>query len=356
MTMRVRSAFSEAWRNVGTRGSRPLLSFMLFIIVVGSLALFDLYGIKAILTESRAFSSSGASITTLIATGEVEGPACDGLSDLKGVRAVGAIGAGEPVRFLSLPSSAVPRKLVTHSFINLLENDSDASVAGVFLSSDLATALSADVGDTLSTQSGDTVVAGIFSYPDDGRTPGLGWAVLETRPSAGMFDECWMDVLGTESNAANFLLTAVAPNPSEPPSLGQLNTTLGSSFDGRAEFLNRSSAVSVFAAGAFGLLLGFMSKRPRRLELASALHVGIPKTGLILQVQAEEVLWLIAANTVVLGACAWAVQSELDIDAVSVFLSGLRTSAVGTIGVLIGATVAVLFTREKHLFKYFKDR
>ncbi|TFC48920.1 hypothetical protein [Cryobacterium shii] len=356
MTMRLRSVVSEALRNVGTRSSRPLLSFALFAIVVGALALFDLFGIKAILSESRAFLNSGAAISIISAPGEIDGAACDNLNSLSGVNAAGAIAESVPIRFLALPSSAVPVKRVSPGFVELLATRSDSSVAGLYLSSELARALAVNVGDPVQTAPGTASVAGVYDYPDDGRAPGLGWAVLVVEPAAGMFDACWESVPNAVSTGGDYLLTTVSENPTESPTFGQLNTTLGKKFDARHEFINRPSSMVVVAAGAFGLMLGFGSKRVRRLELASALHVGVTKSALVVQVVIEEAVWLVAANAVVLGAAGWVIQSELDVDALVVFANGLRTAFSATACVFIGAAASVFMTQEKDLFRYFKAR
>lgn len=355
--MRIRSAFSEAIKNVATRTSRPILSFILFFLVVGALSLYDLGSIKTVLTDFRNFQTAGASIHTVNAPGEIDARSCELLAILPGVRAAGAITEGEPIRFSVTPSSRVPMQVVSPGFVELLSNRSNTRKAGIYVSAEVAMVLGASPGDAVSVIQGEPVyIEGVFDYPDDGRRPGLGWAVLEVQPASPGFDECWIDIPQPSAGAADYLLTAVASSSETKPKLGQLNTTLGTEYDGRAKFQARPSQVALQAALIFGVILGFTSKRLRRLELASALHVGVSKWALTIQVLVEEAVWLSPAVLLLTSVYLWQLQTALVTDHLALFLVGAKIFGLASCGVLLGAVIGVAGTREKHLFRYFKDR
>lgn len=357
--MKTRSALSEAWRNVATRTSRPLLSLVVFVCLVGGLALYDTVAIVGILADARAFERSGATVTTVLAPAGVDGAACSNLSKASGVRAAGALAEAPDVVFSALPSTGVPVKTVTASFLDLLEHRADRSMPGLYLSKDLATTLGAHIGDTVNTHTGDTVVEGIYRYPDDGRAPGLGYAALIVAPptSDTHFDECWMDVPHPDDRTSSLIWTAVsATDPDNSPVLAQLNPTLGRTFDAAGLVRDRASANGGAAALVLGAALGAVTIWLRRVELAAALHSRVPRSALLLQGFTEAILWLAPASAAAFTACLIAAQPALPGDLPSVLLSAGRVISAGAAGVILGSAAATWFTREKHLFRYFKER
>jgi len=357
--MKTRSALSEAWRNVATRTSRPLLSLVVFVCLIGGLALYDTVAIVGILADARAFERSGATVTTVLAPAGVDGAACSNLAQASSVRAAGALAEAPDIVFSALPSTGVPVKTVTTSFLNVLERRADPSTPGLYLSEDLAATLGAHIGDTLNTHSGDTVVEGIYRYPDDGRSPGLGYAALIVTPptSDAPFDECWMDVPHPDDRTSSLIWTAVsATDPDNSPVLAQLNPTLGRTFDAAGRIRDRASANGSAVALAIGAALGAVTIRLRRVELAAALHSRVPRSAVLLQGFAEAVLWLVPASAVAFTACLVAAQPGLSADLPSVLLSAGRIIASGAAGVILGSATATWLTREKHLFRYFKER
>ncbi|MBF4461800.1 MULTISPECIES: hypothetical protein [unclassified Rathayibacter] len=286
----------------------------------------------------------------------VIGTACERLARVSGARAAGALSEGEGVVFEALPSSAVPSKRVTPKFIELLDNQHDPGVAGLYFSQDVATALSVGVGDVVPTKSGPVSVAGIFNYPDDGRLPGLGWSVLVPAPANEMFDSCWLDVPFVQSQAASFILTAVAPGNVEKPTVSQLNSRLGENYDVAEVVDTRQSLIAIPSALIFAISLGYALTRSRRLELSSALHVGVRRSALVVQATAENSIWLIAANITIFSCAAFVVILESPIDRGAILLGVGRIVILASMALLLGSCLGVAVTRERHMFRYFKER
>ncbi len=114
----------------------------------------------------------------------------------------------------------------------------------------LGRALAAAVGESLGVRVGQSVsfpglvpglVAGLFPWDEtDGRRGGLGYSVLIPVDADAPFDECWADVWPVSPSTRDLLLlTAMPAAGQEPPTLGQLNTTLGTGFDGAVSFSQR---------------------------------------------------------------------------------------------------------------------
>lgn len=354
--MRFSSILSEAMRNVSTRTSKPLLALMFFVIIVGSLCVYDVTTVTAITARFREFLSAGATVSTVSSAKSVIGTACENLAGVSGARAAGALSEGEGIVFEALPSSIVPTKEVTPRFVELLAHESDPSIAGMFFSQEVALALSLGIGERVETTSGPVSVAGIFDYPDDGRVPGLGWSVLDVVPADRMFDSCWLDVPYAQSLAPSYILTAVAPGTAEKPTVGQLNARLGSNYDFGALVGERDSLLTIPSAVFVGLALGFVLVRLRRLELASALHIGVGRSALFVQILVENIAWLSAASALVVAATLVFVVPEAASDRTALVLGTLRILALAAASVLLGSSLGVALTREKHMFRYFKER
>lgn len=354
--MRFSSILSEAMRNVSTRTSKPLLALVFFVIIVGSLCVYDVTTVTAITARFREFLSAGATVSTVSSTKSVIGTACENLAHVSGARAAGALSEGDGIVFEALPSSVVPTKTVTPRFVELFAQESDPSVAGMYFSQEVALALSVGVGDRVETTSGPVFVAGIFNYPDDGRVPGLGWSVLDVVPADSMFDSCWLDVPFAQSLAPSFILTTVAPGSVEKPTVGQLNARLGSNYDFGALVEARDSLLTIPSAALVGLALGYVFVRVRRLELASALHCGVGRSALFVQLLLENIAWLSAACATAMAATLLFIMPEGASDRTALVLGTVRILALAAASVLLGSALGVALTREKHMFRYFKER
>lgn len=358
--MRFAALAREVLRNILTGTARVTVFGVALALVSSGLALADLASVRALEQQARAFQDAGASIITLVAPGRIDGRVCESLATLDGVRAAGAIRESkEQVRALALPGAPLQTKDVTVGFPALLTRN-DPTGAGVVLVRNAADQLGLAPGDTLHTSSGEVRVAGVFDYPDDGRRTGLGYAALLPTVDAKPFDECWVDAWPAVPALPALIMTTVTPSTGardeEAPALGQLNTRLGAALDGPTLFAARVTASVPLVALAAGLALGFLSVRLRRMQLASALHSRVRRSDLHLQVVLETGAWVLPAFAVGLAVCGFAVALGDPADHLTNAALALRVPVTCAAAALAGATLALTATRERHLFRYFKDR
>lgn len=356
--MRAASVVSEAWRNVTTGTTRATLFAAVLVVVVGSLAAVDVRAVVGVIEGAREYRDAGASVQILEATGQVDGARCEALAGVDGVNAAGALRTGAPLRALNLPSSELTGFEATPGLLGALDRGRVAGV-GLWLSADLAEALGATVGDSIATSTGPARVSAVYPYPDDGRDRALGYAAVAPVPAAGLFDSCWVEIWPVDPETATLLRTVVVADPSSEvqPTQKQLNGRLGATYDASAEFSGRLTKPAPVAAAVLGLALGFVAVRLRRLELAAALHARVPRTALTWQVLLETAAWTGAGIVVTVPVLWWlAAGAGPAADQVSTWVLGMRTVLAGAGAVLVGAVVGALTTREKHLFKYFKER
>lgn len=354
--MQIRSIVSEALQNVSTRNSKPLLSVLIFTLVVGALAIFDTYTLRGVIADARAFEASGATVRTIASTQGINGEACENLASLAGVRASGALRQAGTITASTMPGTSIPLMRVSPNFISLLSNTEPNSPGGFYISAELASTLSLAAGDEIALDVGSATITGVYEYPDDGRQAGLSWAAVETGMASERYDACWVDIPRSTGEDASLLLTAVTIAPVETPTLSQLNTRHGENLDSVKLAAERASLLAVPAALGLGLALGFAFKRVRRMEFASALHVGVPKPALMLQVVVEDLVWAFAACMMLIPLTYAFVVPELAIDHGALMSSALRIIWLGLLGVILGSLAGIATIRERSLFRFFKDR
>jgi len=350
-----RAVVREAWRNTVSGSARSLTLALSLGVLVMLLAAADNGAVAHLLRQAADYRSKGASVTILIAEGLVDGHRCDRLADLPGVRAAGAIRAtSDRITGTVLPTAPIPVSESTAGFLEIVREAPRAS--GVLLGPDAADAFGIDAADEIVTASGTTPVAGTYDYPDDGRRRGLSYAAIAPTADSASFDECWVDAWPQDDGIVAALLTTARPATEDraKPEIAQLNSTLGRSFDGAAAFASRPTRFAAGAAAAGGLALGLLGVRLRRLQLASALHAGVSRRGLLAISVLEACGWVALCGAVVVPGTVIAAHA-LGGSAESYTL-GWGVFVAGAAGAFAGTCAGVATTHERHLFRYFKAR
>jgi hypothetical protein len=116
-------------------------------------------------------------------------------------------------------------------------------------------------------------------------------------------------------------------------------------------------------AGAGALLVslvpGFSSVWIRRLELSSALHCGAGAWATRSMVAVESLVWALAAAGLCVPfiAAACGVNGDgASAETQEVLAVQVRSVPAMVAGSVAGAVAAASLVRERHLFRYFKDR
>ncbi len=135
----------------------------------------------------------------------------------------------------------------------------------------------------------------------------------------------------------------------------QLNSTLGTSFDGVTRFNERITRFAPEAAVILALVLGFVAVRLRRLEFASALHARIRRSAQTLQILLETTGWTFAASMIGAPIVLVFMRAQHPGDTGSLVAIGVSTFA-SMPAALLGSLVASALIRERNLFAYFRER
>ncbi|WP_428860558.1 hypothetical protein AB4920_03375 [Bifidobacterium dentium] len=360
--MRLFSVCSEAWRSILSGSSRCVLAILSITILVAGSSFFEISTSSDILHQAYQYRNAGGNIMVLNATGGVDGQACERLSNLNDVQASGAIRESDQLLASALPGTKIPSYTVTPSFMHVLRAKQNTGVQGVFVSNELAKTLGLRVGDKLALSDGrQTRIRGTYRYPDDGRTPGYSYAVLSPVISTGTFDACWVSIWPQTGRTENAIWSALTPaaksDRDSSITLEQLNSSLGRSFDGQSIYRKRSTAFLPIMAACTGAVLGYAMVRIRRLEIVSALHCGVLKPALTLQICVESFI-IVAVSATISGSMSYLATMRYvsGTDRWQVLFTALCPALTAYSSYVLGALACTLAVREKHLFVYFKKR
>ncbi len=351
---------TEAWRNVVTSTTKSGMLCALLVVLSGGLMALDALAVRSMIYQVRDFKAAGGSTLIINSADAIDGYACENLIHQPQVEAAGAIRRSQKsLQPQALPQTNIPLFNVTSGFTQIIAPDHSATTSlGLLLSASAAKELQVEQGSNFGVQ-GQTVVArGIYSFPADGRASTLEYAALAETPTANIFDSCWVRFSQITEGSYQILRTSLAIQaPADAQvSIAQLNAKFGDQPAALLLYPKRASRYSAVFGLGIGIVLGFFAIRRRRLELASALHAGVPKKALLLQLMLETSFWVCAAVAICLPVAYYiATISPEEIDA-ALLGSELRTLAAAVVGVFLGTASAAAILRESQLFAYFKDR
>ncbi len=332
----------------------------LVAVFTSSLVALDVGVMSQVLAHAEQFRQAGASITILTAHDSIDGRACDALSAQDGVRAAGALSERDaPLIVSTIPQNPLSFFTSTPGFATMLPGSTGQQHAGALLSVEVADTLGLSIGDSLHTADGVTAVGGLYSYPDDGRPRGMGYALIAPEPAERTFDQCWIDAYPATQATIDMLYTTISAESSlsdSGPTIAQHNQSLGIATTPSAAFKHRMTVIFPGVGFLLGVLIGSIATWARRLELASGLHAGARRRDQASILLLETLAWATTGGLIAVAIIAL-LSRELNVqNHLVVVLTALKIPAMSVSGVVLGALVASLRVREEHLFAYFKSR
>lgn len=355
--MRAEAVLGEAWRNTVSGTTRAAVWAALVVLLLGLVAAADARVVVGMLADARELRESGGSVWVVEAPGGVDASRCEALTRVEGVTASGALREStETVRPAGLPSSDIRAFEATPGLGAVLAVDGGVA-GGVWLPRALAETLGVAPGGSIETAEGRVAVAGRYEYPADGRVTTLEHAVVAPVPVTGTFDACWAEIWPPSAETTALLSFALWDStPGLQSQQGQLNGRLGRLSDLAARYDERATRWAGEIAVVAGAALGFASVRSRRLELASALHAGVPRGAVTAQVMLETLLWSTAGTVMVIPLLWWAAGAGAPSTGSQTWLASVVTVTGGSLATLLGTSCGAVVTRETQLFQYFADR
>jgi len=346
----------EAWRNLRTDTSHAGVWALILAAVLSLLGWADTYQVASLNDQSVAYLAGGGATWMLQAPGQINAASCEKLRMASGVRAAGGIrDTKTSLAAAVLPGAPLPLYEVTPGFSQVL--DAPAS-RGILIPNGVASTLNLFSGQSLATSVGAAPVGAVYTYPDDGRRSVFSYAALALVPATGPLDECWVTVWPTDQTTINLLYTTL-DNPTGQlqisPQIAQLNPTFAAQFQAWMLFDSRFTRFAGWVCLLAGLSIGFSSLLGRRLELASTLHLGMPRGALCRQMLLEAAPWVSAATLVAGSVVVWQAIRAVG-ESWPVATLGLRCVIAGGLGAIIGNITSCAIIRERQLFSLFKNR
>lgn len=346
--MRASAVASEAYRNFRTGTTHGALFASALATLTLLLGAVDSATISALVDEARRFRSEGGSVWVVDASGSVSTSACERLVEVDGIVSAGSIRASEPVVASATPSSSIRQFSVSPGFADLLRSERSVD-SGALIAESVAVRYGIREGDTLSLTGPDIHIAGIYL---DEKRPLIEYSVL-TLADSPEADQCWLEVWPSAPTTPRVALAVVSPSYLGEVEIIQLNSSLGNSYTGREFFDGRLTRWAVWIALLLGVVLGGLSVRVRRLEMAMARHLGVPRPAQIAQVAMESMAWALGGALV---GSVLAVSASRSIGAAVSDVFVLRVASASVAGAVAGALVAVSALRESLSYELFKSR
>lgn len=357
--MRWRAIAHEAWANVLTQASRPLLTSLFMVAAMAALALLDSTQVAAIAHDARQWRDTGGATYLITQDEGIDGVRCESLAGLATVRAAGAL-RFEPEGFtpLATPRTTIPVFTITPGLATQL---APSYHTGIALDSSTADGLGVQSSQLLTGTSGRIAVSAIFRVPDDGRDQRLSYALTRSGPAHGAYDQCWLAMWPPDPDQASLLLrtsllraaSADSDRSSPLPIISRLNPTWGESFTLPLLFDERTGRSAVWAAVVIGVLVAVGLGWLRRLELSFARHLGMRRSDVALILTLEALLSVVP---VMLGAAISAFALSLHMQPPQVWPFAVRVFVAGAMAYVLGVALVGLTRSERRVFDHFKSR
>ncbi|WP_160159411.1 hypothetical protein [Actinomyces culturomici] len=355
-----RALAREAWRDM-TSGTAwiGVWSLVVSLLIGGGIAL-DLRVIAREAQAAQNYQRAMASVRVVESTRAIDGAGCRALARVEGVAgAVAMRKADQSLTPAAMPSSSLQTWEYAGDIGGVFDMASLSPGVGVVLAEQVGDALGLAAGGELALADGSSArVQGVYRWDEtDGRRTGFAYSALVPVPAGGVFDACWVRLWPLKPEVDSLMRTSVIPSgENQQVETYSVNASLGSSFDGQARYFGRITAPIMWALGAGSLVVGALSVRRRRLELASDLHAGVGRADLLAKLLAHAVVIGVASSVLVLPALSWAILRAPAGDRGDLWAHAGLLGAVGFAGLVLGALAAGLLVRETKLFDYFKAR
>ena len=355
--MRIKSILSEATRNFFTGSNHSLIWFTLFTVLVVLLIGIDQRAVVNQLKEVDNYLNQSGNVHFIASQGNISQQNCVALQKIPGIETAVALRQNDDLELPALPRSKLKSYETTGEFANLFQTNQSIVKPSIFLSADAAGVFKTNPGDKLNVGSEEIVVEAVFANPSDGRGRLFDFSLVTvTNQTTAGFDSCWIKIWPDNRKLIDYLNFAYLGDNTQRPQSQQFNPKFGQKVDVLEAYENRASKkISQFALIA-AMVVGVASVLTRRLELASTMHAGVRKNALRLQILFEQLYWLLA-SAVICAVLLWALSAFGNPQSPwGAYKNGLFVLVSSMIFASLGAQIALSFIKEKHLFRYFKQR
>lgn len=383
--MRASAILFEALSNIRSGMARATLWCAVIVLVMGVAVIADVVTVRGVFVDQRDFVASGGATTIIESQGKIDKDRCISLSKVAGVRGsfaaiVQTDGAESGLDVLTLPGTKIRVREVTGDYLTTLGGQGNANY-GVGIPSAYGHKLGLDfIGAPLPLESATAHVSSVFSYPNDGRDeryaatffmPSTSAAASATATSTASatasatptatstaFDECVFTVWPANAEIESLGLTVLAPGTElQDVKVTQLNASKGASQETKTLLQSRQSLYIPLAAALLASVVGAVSVRVRKLELALGLSLGVRKSAQMTQALLETLCWLVpGAILVVAASLLIGTDSLTAVETQFVVRLTLSRTLGLSAAVVLGVILSLAAISPRRVYDWFKDR
>jgi hypothetical protein len=357
--MRVTEVLREAWRDLATGAGAAVACAVVLAVLLGGVVGLRTLTVAGDVRAVAQWVASGAATHVFTAAGRIDGRACAALVDEPDVLAAGALRRlDDGMAVAALPGTSIPTYEVTGGATSLFSVTGTTGGPGVVVAPEVAEELGVHPGEQIVTPDGLVPIAGVYSYPDDGRDPDLAYAVLApTAVDDSPFDACWATIWPEDETALAALRRTLLPTngseDGERSTLGQLNPRSGTAFV--PSDLPTPGLLEGVALG-LGLAVGCAAVLRRRLSIASDRHIGVSTAAQAVGIAVQHLVWGAVGTALALAVSVVLVRDLPFADGLPIVAGGAVLCGLGLVGAVAGGAAAVPLVRERALHRYFRTR
>lgn len=370
--MKPAAILSEAWRDIATGTTRAIACTAILTIIAAGTTLFDLTGILSLQHESRQWNTSAAAIHIISGSKQIDPTTCAALTQITGttrdndrttpIQAAGALKSSGEITLTAMPAAPLDAWQATPGLADVLGiGATQQTQPGVWVSSQLADTLHVREGDDLPTLQGVMHISAVFSWADDSRDQRLAYAIVTPTPiNAGQqWDECWATIDPANPDAEDLLNTTATAIPGASPATQtkQANTMLGTNPDLDTRYRQRTTRIMLAITPIAAFAIALTATRARRIEIADDLHMGLPRSGILVTNALETLAWtlpaILAATAITYTTACWTSGHANALTLTAIQLPALTTALITA---QIGAAIAITAIHDNQLFAFFKNR
>lgn len=352
--MKVRDLMVEAARNVRLGVTRPVSWVSILLGLIAALIAADVASVGSQIQQSARYLAGGGATYVISASRAIDPTACDRLARIPGVPAAGAVGPSDE----ELAPSATPGRTVRVFDVSAGFGAVVGApvITGFTIERQAKASFGLTVGRPVATRTGSVPIVGEFDFPDDGRKSLLQSSAIVPAPKRMVFDQCWMTIWPAEPSKRLLLYTALRPGvlPDIQVTVDAVNPRYGEDPAFFDQFTSRPSQWALLVAFGAACVFGLGTVRQRRLELASALYLGMTRLELVFMLAVESLItWAMLGALIAIGMGAWLL---LDPAAGTIVRFALPIPSGAILGSLVGAAVGPILIRRSLLYRYFQER
>ncbi len=315
---------AEAWSNALASRRRFAALTLVIAGLAGALTWGELSSWRELATAEQRYAAAGGYVAVVSGPSGVDAARCEDVGRHDVVMAAGSLRSAGQVASQTAPRVSLARIDVTAGLVGVWSPGEAAHPGALLVGGAAARELGVVTGSWLALSNEASVQVQVVDT--DARNPLVARSIMDLAPASGPAAECWVEFRPAHAATGIRWLAAIFASDEATARPGVERGAFAT--DPQSTFAARLSGMawlpaSLVASGAIALLAVF-----RRPEIAVYCAFGLPRSGVLLLLQAETAIIVLMAAA---AACAWSV------------LGFAATGTLDVLGAMVALRTAALF-------------